>query len=35
MKTVQELNRELADSLVKEGLNNPQSAYAGRVCRDR
>ena len=29
-KTVQELNRELADKLAKEGLNNPQSPYFGK-----
>lgn len=29
-KTVQELNRELADKLAEEGRDNPQSAYAGK-----
>ena len=29
-KTVQELNRELAQTLVEEGRNNPQSVYAGK-----
>jgi hypothetical protein len=29
-KTVQELNRELADELAEEGKNNPQSIYAGK-----
>lgn len=30
-KTVQELNRELAEKLVDEGRNNPQSAYFGKL----
>lgn len=29
-KSVQELNRELADRLAEEGLNNPNSLYAGK-----
>lgn len=29
-KTIQELNRELADKLAEEGRNNPQSPYAGK-----
>lgn len=29
-KTVQELNRELADKLAEEGKNNPQHPYAGK-----
>ena len=29
-KTVQELNRELADKLADEGRGNPQSVYAGK-----
>ena len=29
-KTIQELNRDLADQLAKEGLNNPQSPYFGK-----
>lgn len=30
-KTVQELNRELAEKLVDEGRNNPHSAYFGKL----
>jgi hypothetical protein len=30
-KTVQELNRELADKLAEEGRNNPQAMYAGKL----
>ena len=30
-KSVQELNRELADKLAEEGRNNPASAYAGKL----
>lgn len=29
-KTVQELNRELADQLAAEGKNNPRHPYAGK-----
>lgn len=29
-KTVQEMNRELADTLAEEGRNNPQSPHAGK-----
>jgi len=29
-RTVQEVNRELAQKLVEEGRTNPQSVYAGR-----
>lgn len=29
-KTVQELNRELADKLAEEGRNDPSSLYAGK-----
>lgn len=29
-KTVQELNRELADKLADEGLKNPLAAYFGK-----
>jgi ubiquinone biosynthesis protein UbiJ len=29
-KTIQELNRELADKLSEEGRNNPASVYAGK-----
>lgn len=29
-KTVQEINRELADKLAEEGRHNPQSPYAGK-----
>lgn len=29
-KTVQELNRELADKLAEEGKNNPQHPYFGK-----
>jgi hypothetical protein len=29
-KTVQELNRELADKLANEGKNNPNAPYAGK-----
>ena len=29
-KTVQELNRELADKLAKEGANNPEAPYFGK-----
>lgn len=31
-KTVQELNRELADKLADEGRNNPRSPYAGKFA---
>lgn len=30
IKTVQELNRELADKLAEEGKNNPHHPYAGK-----
>ena len=29
-KTVQELNRELAQQLIEDGKTNPHSAYAGK-----
>ncbi|HVA51532.1 MAG TPA: hypothetical protein VNH11_34645 [Pirellulales bacterium] len=29
-KTIQQLNRELAQKLADEGRNNPQSVYAGK-----
>ncbi|HET6882613.1 MAG TPA: hypothetical protein VFI31_20770 [Pirellulales bacterium] len=29
-KTVQELNRELADKLAEDGRNNPHHVYAGK-----
>lgn len=29
-KTVEEINRELAQKLVDEGRNDPQSVYAGK-----
>jgi pyruvate dehydrogenase complex dehydrogenase (E1) component len=29
-KTVQELNRELAQKLIEEGRNNPESPYLGK-----
>lgn len=29
-KTVQQLNRELAQKLVDEGRNNPRSVYSGK-----
>lgn len=29
-KSIQELNRELADKLAAEGKNNPHAPYAGR-----
>lgn len=29
-KTIQDLNRELADKLAEEGRNDPQSPYAGK-----
>lgn len=29
-KTIQQINRELAQKLADEGRNNPQAAYAGK-----